>query len=193
MTHAFYYSSCHFRATPMCHSKRFGSFRAFSERLGNDVMARDARGELTALFVDAAWHQKDRGFPRKWRFWVIQVNLGTTKMLFHNSSSDSENSQDTGEVVCRAAVSTEYTEYRSVSGVCPLNDRWARPVARTEKGKYWDLRFPGVGLLGYNAMWTCKLVPMFQGAYYLHLHGTIFLRNVGVYLQVHTAKQNIGN
>jgi hypothetical protein len=29
-------------------------------------------------------------------------------MLFHNSSSDSENSQDTGEVVSRAAVSTDH-------------------------------------------------------------------------------------
>jgi hypothetical protein len=54
MTHAFYYSSCHFRATPMRHYTRFGNFRAFSERLGNDVMPRDVRGEITTLFVDAA-------------------------------------------------------------------------------------------------------------------------------------------
>ena len=68
------------------------------------------RDELIVLFVDAAWHQRCRGFPASTgsllRLWVIQVHLGSTKMLFHNSSSDSENSQDTAEVVSPASVST---------------------------------------------------------------------------------------
>ena len=34
------------------------------------------------------------------------MHLGSTKMLFHNSSSDSENSQDSDEVVSPASVST---------------------------------------------------------------------------------------
>lgn len=35
-------------------------------------------------------------------------------MLFHNSSSDSDNSQDTAEVVSPAVVSTDYRSGRSV-------------------------------------------------------------------------------
>jgi hypothetical protein len=42
-----------------------------------------------------------------------------------------------------------------------------------------------VGLLGSNAVWTCSLIPTFQGWKWLHM----FLRNVGIYLHIHTALQ----
>jgi len=45
-------------------------------------------------------------------------------MLFHNSSSDSDNSQDTGEVVSPAVVSTSAID-RLVASVLPLFNHFA--------------------------------------------------------------------
>jgi hypothetical protein len=53
------------------------------------------------------------------------------------------------------------------------------------------LRFVIVGLMGSSVMWTCRHIPMFRGNILRPEDGDgMFLRNVGIYVQVHTALQS---